>query len=103
MKNLITALLLTSSMAATASSNEFTPKQLQQVDEVRTSALNSHLSYELLESLTTEVGPRLPGTETTKKPLHGRKLNLKNSVLTRYGLKRRRSQSGAATAKVEKY
>ncbi|WP_341219575.1 M20/M25/M40 family metallo-hydrolase [uncultured Pseudoalteromonas sp.] len=67
MKNLITALLLTSSMAATASSNEFTPKQLQQVDEVRTTALNSHLSYELLESLTTEVGPRLPGTENDKK------------------------------------
>ncbi len=67
MKNLITALLLTSSMAATASSNEFTSKQLQQVDEVRTTALNSHLSYELLESLTTEVGPRLPGTENDKK------------------------------------
>lgn len=67
MKKLITALLLTSSMAANANSAEFTQKQLQQVDEVRNSALNSDLSYKLLESLTTEVGPRLPGTENDKK------------------------------------
>jgi hypothetical protein len=67
MKKLITALLLTSSMAANANSAEFTQKQLQQVDEVRTSALNSDLSYKLLESLTTEVGPRLPGTKNDKK------------------------------------
>lgn len=63
MKKLITALLLTSSMAANANNAEFTQKQLQQVNEVRTSALNSGLSYKLLESLTTEVGPRLPGTD----------------------------------------
>ncbi|TMO08844.1 M20/M25/M40 family metallo-hydrolase [Pseudoalteromonas sp. S558] len=67
MKKLITALLLTSSMAANANSAEFTQKQLQQVDEVRNSALNSDLSYQLLESLTTEIGPRLPGTENDKK------------------------------------
>ncbi|MBB1337751.1 M20/M25/M40 family metallo-hydrolase [Pseudoalteromonas sp. SR44-2] len=67
MKKLITALLLTSSMAANANNAEFTQKQLQQVNEVRTSALNSGLSYKLLESLTTEVGPRLPGTENDKK------------------------------------
>ncbi|WP_166419574.1 M20/M25/M40 family metallo-hydrolase [Pseudoalteromonas sp. Z1A8] len=67
MKKLITALLFTSSMAANANSAEFTQKQLQQVDEVRTSALKSDLSYKLLESLTTEVGPRLPGTENDKK------------------------------------
>ncbi|MBB1350743.1 MULTISPECIES: M20/M25/M40 family metallo-hydrolase [unclassified Pseudoalteromonas] len=67
MKKLITTLLLTSSMAANANNAEFTQKQLQQVNEVRTSALNSDLSYKLLESLTTEVGPRLPGTENDKK------------------------------------
>ena len=67
MKKIITALLLTSSMAANANNAEFTQKQLQQVNEVRTSALNSDLSYKLLESLTTEVGPRLPGTENDKK------------------------------------
>ncbi|MEM5546163.1 M20/M25/M40 family metallo-hydrolase [Pseudoalteromonas fuliginea] len=67
MKKLITALLLTSSMTANANNAEFTQKQLQQVNEVRTSALNSDLSYKLLESLTTEVGPRLPGTENDKK------------------------------------
>ncbi|WP_405602883.1 MULTISPECIES: M20/M25/M40 family metallo-hydrolase [unclassified Pseudoalteromonas] len=67
MKKLITALLLTSSLTANASNTEFTQKQLQQIDEVRTSALNSDLSYKLLESLTTEVGPRLPGTENDKK------------------------------------
>jgi hypothetical protein len=67
MKKLITALLLTSSLTANASNTEFTQKQLQHIDEVRTSALTSDLSYKLLESLTTEVGPRLPGTENDKK------------------------------------
>ncbi|BED87648.1 peptidase M28 [Pseudoalteromonas sp. MM1] len=67
MKKIITALLLTSSLTANATSAEFTAKQLQQVDEVRSPALKSPLSYELLESLTTEVGPRLPGTDNDKK------------------------------------
>jgi hypothetical protein len=67
MKKIITGLLFVSSIAANATSAEFTTEQLQQVDEVRTIALNSTLSYELLESLTTEVGPRLPGTENDKK------------------------------------
>ena len=67
MKKIITALLMTSSLSVSANNAEFTTTQLQQVDEVRTAALKSHLSYELLESLTTEVGPRLPGTENDKK------------------------------------
>jgi hypothetical protein len=67
MKKIITALLMTSSLSVSANNAEFTTMQLQQVDEVRTAALKSHLSYELLESLTTEVGPRLPGTENDKK------------------------------------
>ncbi|CAM4282741.1 M20/M25/M40 family metallo-hydrolase [Pseudoalteromonas byunsanensis] len=46
---------------------EFTPKQLEQVKQVRENALNSDLSWQLLESITTEVGPRLPGTENDKK------------------------------------
>lgn len=67
MKKIITAILLASSLAANASNNEFTAQQLQQVDEVRNAALQSDLSYKLVESLTTEVGPRLPGTENDKK------------------------------------
>ena len=58
---------MTSSLSVSANNAEFTTTQLQQVDEVRTAALKSHLSYELLESLTTEVGPRLHGTENDKK------------------------------------
>ncbi|WP_404341522.1 M20/M25/M40 family metallo-hydrolase [Pseudoalteromonas mariniglutinosa] len=67
MKKIITALLLASSFAAHTTNNEFTATQLQQVSELRDKALNSDLSYQLLESLTTEVGPRLPGTDNDKK------------------------------------
>lgn len=67
MKKIITGLLLVSSIAAHATGAEFTAQQLKQVEEVRTTALNSNLSYQLLESLTTEIGPRLAGTENDKK------------------------------------
>lgn len=39
-----------------------TEQQLKQVEEVRQAALKSNLGYEILESLTTEVGPRMAGT-----------------------------------------
>ena len=67
MKKIITTILLASSFLANAAEPEFSAEQLKQVTQVRTTALNSSLSYELLESLTTEVGPRLPGTDNDKK------------------------------------
>jgi len=67
MKKIITTILLASSFLANAAEPEFSTEQLKQVTQVRTTALNSSLSYELLESLTTEVGPRLPGTDNDKK------------------------------------
>ena len=39
-----------------------TEQQLKQVKQVRQAALKSNLGYEILESLTTEVGPRMAGT-----------------------------------------
>lgn len=39
-----------------------TDSQLKQVGSVRDQALKSNLGYEILESLTTEVGPRMAGT-----------------------------------------
>ena len=67
MNKIITTILLASSFLANAAEPEFSAEQLKQVTQVRTTALNSSLSYELLESLTTEVGPRLPGTDNDKK------------------------------------
>ncbi|MEH6394635.1 M20/M25/M40 family metallo-hydrolase [Pseudoalteromonas sp.] len=67
MKKVITGLLLASSFLASAAEPEFNTQQLKQVAELRDNASNSDLSYQLLESLTTEVGPRLPGTENDKK------------------------------------
>jgi len=37
-------------------------QQLKQVETIRDKALDSPLAYEILESLTTEVGPRMAGT-----------------------------------------
>ncbi|MFC3034486.1 M20/M25/M40 family metallo-hydrolase [Pseudoalteromonas fenneropenaei] len=59
------ALSLVTSSAVLAA--EFTPAQLQTVAQLRDKALNSDLSWQLLTALTTEVGPRLPGTENDKK------------------------------------
>ncbi|MBQ4859367.1 M20/M25/M40 family metallo-hydrolase [Pseudoalteromonas sp. MMG007] len=67
MNKIITTILLASSFLASAAEPEFSTEQLKQVTQLRTTALNSSLSYELLESLTTEVGPRLPGTDNDKK------------------------------------
>lgn len=39
-----------------------TDNQLKQIESVREQALKSNLGYEILESLTTEVGPRMAGT-----------------------------------------
>jgi acetylornithine deacetylase/succinyl-diaminopimelate desuccinylase-like protein len=67
MKKLFHYLCLVSCISGTVHAQEFSPEQIKQVAQVREAALNSDLSWQLLESLTTEIGPRLPGTENDKK------------------------------------
>ncbi|MBY0574784.1 MAG: M20/M25/M40 family metallo-hydrolase [Undibacterium sp.] len=43
-------------------SNLFSEKELQTAAKIRDAALKDNLSYKILESLTTEVGPRMAGT-----------------------------------------
>ncbi|MEJ6476844.1 M20/M25/M40 family metallo-hydrolase [Pseudoalteromonas piscicida] len=54
-------------LSTTLQAEEFSQQQLEHVKQVREAASQSNLSWQLLESLTTEVGPRLPGTENDKK------------------------------------
>ena len=42
---------------------EFTDKEIEQVAQIRTNALKSDLAYDILTSLTSEIGPRLAGSE----------------------------------------
>lgn len=59
------SLLLISATAACASFSaaaEITASHKQQLDALKATALNSDLSYQLVESLTTEVGSRMMGT-----------------------------------------
>ncbi|KZX60671.1 peptidase M28 [Halioglobus sp. HI00S01] len=44
-----------------------TPAQLAKSEELAQWALGQHLGYEIVESLTTEVGPRLAGTEAEER------------------------------------
>ncbi|CAH9065597.1 hypothetical protein PSECIP111951_03745 [Pseudoalteromonas holothuriae] len=67
MKKLLTTLCALMPLFGIAQAQEFTPEQLEQVKNVREQALKSNLSWQLLESLTTEVGPRMPGSENDKK------------------------------------
>lgn len=58
---------LTSSLSlAKTESKDFTPEQLADVEQIKKQALNSELAWQLVESLTTEVGPRMPGTSGDK-------------------------------------
>ncbi len=62
-KKLIAISLLSSVFSVTAAEPELlTQAQLKQVEKVRDTALESNLGYQILESLTTEVGPRMAGT-----------------------------------------
>ncbi|WP_019028082.1 M20/M25/M40 family metallo-hydrolase [Colwellia piezophila] len=51
---------------AHAQSDNFSAQQLTQVSEIKQQALDSDLAWDLVESLTTEVGPRMPGTPGDK-------------------------------------
>ena len=59
---LILASLSFNVVQAHAKSDNFSAEQLSQVKEIKEQALESDLAWDLVESLTTEVGPRMPGT-----------------------------------------
>ncbi len=51
---------------AHAKSDNFSAQQLTQAADIKQLALESDLAWELVESLTTQVGPRMPGTPGDK-------------------------------------
>jgi len=51
------------------SAQQLNAEQQAQLDELKATALQSDLSYQLIESLTTEVGHRLMGSEGDKKSI----------------------------------
>ncbi|GLX77890.1 peptidase M28 [Thalassotalea insulae] len=53
--------------SAVAGANALSEQQQAQMEQLKATSLNSDLSYQLIESLTTEVGPRLMGSEGDKK------------------------------------
>lgn len=52
-----------------ASAQQLSSEEQAQLDALKKTALNSELSYDLIESLTTEVGHRLMGSEGDKKSI----------------------------------
>ncbi len=79
MKKWFSSLMLLSSCTLSVSLSaqpEFTEQQLEQIASLRTASLDSTLSYRILESLTTEVGPRLPGSPNDKLAVEWAKKNL---------------------------
>ena len=51
---------------ANEKSDNFSTQQLSQVEQIKQQALESDLAWTIVESLTTEVGPRMPGTPADK-------------------------------------
>ncbi len=64
---LIAILIYGTAMASDHQQSHYSPKLLSQVKQLRDYALNDMLAYELTESLTTEVGARLAGSEGDAK------------------------------------
>jgi|GEM_PF-1952853 len=58
--------LMALSISSMAFSAELTDAQQQEIQSLKETALNSTLSYRLIESLTTEVGNRMMGTPGDK-------------------------------------
>ena len=55
-------LSLAGSLSVNANDIALKQSEVEQLNELKNTALSSTLSYELIESLTTEVGPRMMGT-----------------------------------------
>jgi hypothetical protein len=71
MKNQIMSVLIFSMLSlsfaqAEIKSDNFSKEQFNQIEHLKQQALNSTLAWNLVESLTTEVGPRMPGTDGDK-------------------------------------
>ena len=71
MKNTLRILVVAflSVMSTTLHAEILSKTDRQALQQLKSQAQQSSLSYELLESLTTEVGPRLAGTEGDKKAI----------------------------------
>ncbi len=65
----IVVVLLCSVMTVTLNAETLSTTDQEILQQLKSQAQQSSLSYELLESLTTEVGPRLAGTEGDKKAI----------------------------------
>jgi len=69
--NLISCAVFSASSLVIAQSPELlTKSELKQISQLRDSALKSNLGYEILESLTTEVGARMAGTPQDTKAVN---------------------------------
>ena len=66
LSGLLFASLSFNAATAHAQSDNFSTQQLAQVEQIKQQALQSDLAWNLVESLTTEVGPRMPGTPGDK-------------------------------------
>ena len=66
-KGLTFAFLSTLSVSLAANPSPITPQQKQTAEELIEKALESDLGFEIVESLTTEIGPRLGGSEAEER------------------------------------
>ncbi|MFT6270981.1 MAG: hypothetical protein ACJAVV_003820 [Alphaproteobacteria bacterium] len=66
-KGLLGALLLTSTFIFHSYAGEWVEPQLPALNKLKAQAEQSPLSYNIIESLTTEVGARLVGTPASDK------------------------------------
>lgn len=78
LSGLLFASLTFNASTAKASSDNFTAQQLKHVEQIKAQALESDMAWDLVESLTTEVGPRMAGTPGDKAAVAWAELKLKS-------------------------
>lgn len=62
MNKLLTTLVVAATLTAAATAQDIKPETAKNAAMLRDAALKSDLAYDILESITTEVGPRLAGS-----------------------------------------
>ena len=63
----LSALLCVLSMPLVAKESPITKQQKETAEQLMATALKSDLAFNIVESLTTEIGPRLGGSDAEKR------------------------------------
>ncbi len=81
----LTSMLLGIATSATAADTRIPDRAIEQAAQLRERALADDTGWKITESLTTEVGPRMAGSEADARAVAGPRPSSGNWASTAYG------------------